>query len=182
MATFLPPVAGVSYSVAFAESAARARLEYAMLECYDLWHPTLAEPLRFVNDVAVLMATLEATAPRDASQEVEFLACPLSIELPEESDSASNPSIVMGRPDVSGLLKNALDGARGSRVPWTLIERIYASNDTTEPHRKPVRTYELDTATLSLAFGSFQANYNDTANEAIPRKTFTRIYYPGLVR
>lgn len=182
MPTYLPPRAGVSYSVAFAESAAIARLEYFMLDCYELWHPSFAEPIRFVNDVNPITATLEATAPRNAGEAVEFLAVPMSIDRPEESDTAANPSIGLQRPDLSGLLKNALDAARGSLDPWEIIERVYASDDLALPAILPPRSYQVKTVTLSLAVASMQANYDDHANEAVPRLTFKREFYPGLVR
>lgn len=183
MPTYLPPRSGVSYSVAYAESAAIARLDDWALECYELYHPSFTGgPIRFVNDVVPVTCTLEATAPRDASTAADFAAVPMSISRPEESDTADNPSINLGRPDVSGLLKNALAAARGSLVPWELIERVYMASDKTAPHIMPPRKYQVKTVNISLANASMVANYGDHANEAIPRLTFKRQYYPGLVR
>lgn len=182
MPSYLPPKAGVTYSVAFAESAAIARLNYYMTECYELWHPTLTEPFRFVNDVKPVTATLEATAPRNPGEAVEFIAVPMSVTRPEESDTAANPTVTMNRPDVSGVLKDALDAARGTLGLWEIIERVYASNDLAAPHILPPRKYEVKSFTLSLANAGLQANYGDHANEAIPRLTFKREFYPGLVR
>jgi hypothetical protein len=182
MPSYLPARAGVRYSVAFAESAAIARLQYLMLECYEMWHPSFDEPIRIVNDVTAVTATLEPTAPRDANQPVEFMAVPMSVEKPEESDTADNPSIALARPDLSGILKNALDRARGSLVPWEIIERVYASDDLDAPAILPPRSYQMKTVTLSVAVANMQASYDDHANEAIPRLTFKRQFYPGLVR
>lgn len=182
MPTYLPTRAGVTYSLAFAEAAAIARLEYLMLECYELWHPSFDEPIRIVNDVTAITATLEATAPRNAGEAVDFIAVMMSVDKPEESDTADNPSIALSRPDLSGILKNALDSARGSLEPWQIIERIYASNDLTAPAILPPRAYQVKTVTLSLAVSRMQANYDDHANEAVPRLTFKREFYPGLVR
>jgi hypothetical protein len=182
MPIYLPARAGVVYSVAFAESAAIARLQYLMLETYELWHPSFDEPIRIVNDVTAITAVLEATAPRNPGEAVAFLAVKMTVDKPEESDTAENPSIGLSRPDLSGILKNALDKARGSLVPWDIIERVYASDDLTAPAILPPRAYQMKNVSLSVALANMQASYDDHANEAIPRLTFKREFYPGLVR
>jgi uncharacterized protein DUF1833 len=164
------------------EAAAIAPLGRAMLYAYELWHETLAEPIRFVNDKADLLATLEADAPRNAGEEVEFIACPLDRAPPEESDTAASPSVSLGRPDVGGILKAAFDVARGSLATWTLIERLYASDNTSGPAMLPPLTYELTNGDVSGAAGKVTAAYDDDANIAIPAITFKRSEYPGLAR
>jgi Domain of unknown function (DUF1833) len=171
---------GVTLTEALQEAAAIAPIGRAMLLCYELWHPSLAEPIRFVDDNAPLMATLEADAPRDASTEVEFIACPVSLQRPEESDSAASPTVSLARPDVSGILKGALDAARGTVEPWSLIERIYASDDTSTPAKLPPMSFELTTAEISGAAAKITAMFDDDANSAIPRISFRRNEYPGL--
>jgi hypothetical protein len=173
---------GVTLSEALQEAAAVAPVGRAMLYAYELWHESFAEPIRFVNDVAALTATLEAAAPRDAGDEVEFLACPLSLQRPEESDTAASPSVTLGRPDVAGLLKAALDAARGSTEPWTIIERVYASDDTSTPAMLPPLTFEVTGVELAGAAASLTASYGDWVNWAVPRTTFRRAEYPGLSR
>jgi len=173
---------GVTLSEALQEAAAIAPITRAMLYAYELWHPTLSEPVRFVNDVEPLVATLEADAPRDPSTSVEFLACPLTLERPEESDSAATPTIALSRPDVAGLLKPLFDAARGSLESWTLIERVYASDDTSGPAMLPTLSFELSAQDTAGAQGKLSANFDDDANVAVPRITFKREEYPGLMR
>lgn len=173
---------GVTLTEALQEAAAIAPIGRAMLLCYELWHPTLAEPIRFVDDNAPLFATLEATAPRNASEEVEFLACPVSMQRPTESDSEASPTVSLSRPDVSGLLKGALDAARGSLVPWNLIERIFASDDLSTPAKLPPMSFELTSAEISGAAAKITAMMDDDAQVAIPKITFRREAYPGLSR
>jgi hypothetical protein len=174
---------GVTLKESLQEAAASAPLGRAMLYAYELWHEDLSDAIRFVNDKAALLATLEADAPRDAGAEVEFMACPLeAAERPEESDTAASPSVSMSRPDVGGILKAALDEARDSLEPWTLIERLYASDDTSGPAMLPPLTYELSAAQIAGAAGKLTASFDDDSNEAIPRITFRREDYPGLAR
>lgn len=171
---------GVTLTQALQEAAAIAPIDRAMLLAYELYHPSLAEPIRFVNDNAALLATLEADAPRDASTEVEFIACPVNLQRPEESDTAASPTVSLARPDIGGILKGALDAARGSLVPWALIERIYASDDTSTPAKLPPMSFELMTADLTGAAAKITAMYDDDGNVSIPRITFRREEYPGL--
>lgn len=176
---------GVTLSQELQEAAASAPITRAMLYAYELWHPSFAAPVRFVDDKADLMATLEDDAPRDAGDEVEFVACPLSVDRPEESDTAAAPRIALSRPDVSGLLRAALDTARASAYaldPWTLIERLYASDDTSRPAMLPPRTVELVSVQVSASSASIEAAYDDDDNEAVPAIRFTRAEYPGLQR
>ena len=70
MPTYNPVLRGVAMSVAYAEAAAVAPIQRAMLWAYELWHPTLAEPIYFVNDRADLAATIEAGAARNAEVRV----------------------------------------------------------------------------------------------------------------
>ena len=173
---------GVTLTQALQEAAAIAPLNRVMLYAYELWHPSLAEPIYFVNDVADFAATIEGTADRNPSTEVTFVACPMDLSRPEESDTAESPKITLSRPDVAGLLKEKLDAARGSRVPWVIIERMYASDDTTAPAMLPPLAFELTNVDVSGAAAQIGAQFDDDANVAIPRITFKRSEYPGLQR
>lgn len=173
---------GVTLSEAWQEAAAIAPVGRAILAAYELWHPSLAEPIRFLNDTEDLVATLEADAPRDAGVAVTFIACPVSMKRPEESDTASSPSLELSRPDVAGIMNQALKAAAGSLVPWTLIEREFASDDTSGPARLPPLSMELTSVTMSEAELSIAAQYDDDFNLAIPRLTFKRSEYPGLMK
>ena len=173
---------GVTLAQALQEAAASAPVTRVMLYAYELWHTSFADPIRFVNDTQDLVAILEATAPRDPGGLVTFIACPISRQVPEESDRASNPSVSLSRPDVSGIIKSALDAARGSTAAWTLIERLYASDDLSEPALNPVLTFEVTAFDISAGQASLSASYGDWINVALPRSTFRRVHYPGLQR
>jgi hypothetical protein len=64
---------------------------------------------------------------------------------------------------------------------WVVIERLFAANDTTGPAQTPmsliVTGVEITAKTITL-----RCSYGDPANVAIPRTTFRRSEYPGLVR
>lgn len=180
MPTYNPPLHGVAQSVAYAEAAAVAPIQRAMLWAYELWHPTLAEPVYFVNDRVDLAATIEAGAARNGGTEQTFIACLLEVQRPEESDAAASPEVTLSREGISGLLADAFAGARGSLVPWELVERCYASDDTAAPAKLPVLTYHLSSATLTSRAASVRASFADFGNVSVPRLTFRRAEYSGL--
>jgi hypothetical protein len=166
---------GVTLTEALQESAAVAPIARAMLYAYELWHPSLTEPLRWVDDKADLLATLEADAPRNPGAEVEFMLCPIDAQRPEESDTAAAPRLAMGRLDTARDSADALE-------PWELIERVYASDDTSRPAMLPPRTMELTSMQIAGPAGSFEAAFDDDNGEAVPAIRFTRKEHPGLQR
>lgn len=173
---------GVTLTEALQEAATIAPVQRAMLYAYELWHPTLTEAFRFVNDKAPLLATLEDDAPRNAGEVVEFIACPLQLERPEESDTAATPTVALSRPDVAGILKPVFDAARGSIDEWILIERLYASDDTSTPAQLPPLAFELSNFEIEGAAARLTASFDDDANIAVPAIRFKRSEYPGLKR
>lgn len=173
---------GVTLTEAIQEAAAIAPVDRTILMTYELWNDGLVEPVRFVNDVAELTATLEADAPRDAGLEVTFMACPLSIKRPEESDTAASPTVELSRPDVGSILKAALDQVRDDMATWQLIERVYASDVLTGPAMLPPLIFEVTSADLTAAAGRLTAKFDDEIGEPVPRITFKASEYPGLQR
>lgn len=173
---------GVTLTEAIQEAAAIAPVQRVMLYAYELWHPTMSAPVRFVNDAAALTATLEAGAPRNAGAAVLFDACPIELKRPEESDTAASPTIDLSRGDVAGVLKAGVDAARGSLEPWQLIERVYASDDLSGPALLPPLSFELVRVDIIGTGAGVSAQYDDDFNTAVPRITFKRSEYPGLQR
>lgn len=180
MPTYREPLHGVSFSEALAEAAAIAPITRVMLSTFELWHPTLWAPIRVVNDYEPLLATLEDDAPRDAGEEVEFLACPVTVGKPEESDAASTPEVTLQVANVSGLWSDALRRARGSDDLWQIIERVYASDDLSAPAILPPTTLTLTHTSITGSVASLTASFGDPVNFSVPRTTFRREQYPGL--
>lgn len=171
---------GVTLSEALLEAAAVAPLYRAMLFCYELYHPSMDGPFRFVDNKENFIAKLEASAPRNPGEEVTFFALPLTAVRPEESDSASTPEVSISADNVGSALTYALRNGRGSLVPWEIIERLYASDVNNTPAKLPVLRYELSSADISATQAQIKASYGDPVNMSVPRLTFKREEYPGL--
>jgi len=173
---------GVTLAQALQEAAAVAPIYRQMLYAYELWHPTLSSAVYFVNDNADLSAFIEAAAARNPGAEVQFLSCPMTVTRPEESDQPESPKISMSRPDLAGLMRPLLDAARGSQFPWTLIERVYASDDLSGPALLPPLEVELTSVDMVGPALQLAAQFDDDGTLAIPAITFRRAEYPGLQR
>jgi len=181
MPTYQSPRHGVSLSDALAEAAAVAPIDRVVHSTFELWHPLLPDgPIYLVSDHEALLATIESTADRNAGVEVEFLAAPVRISRPEESDAAATPEIQLEADNVSGALSDALKITRGSLEPWVLIERIYASDDTSAPAVMPPMQMQLTNAEIAGAVARIRASFGDPVNVSVPRITFQRAAYPGL--
>lgn len=180
MPSYLPPRKGVTFAEAYAEAAAIAPIGRPVLHFFELWHPTMTEPVRVVRNYEALTVKLEDDAPRNAGEEVEHLACFARVERPDESAEAAAPETRFSIDNVNGLLKRALDGARGSRELWEVIERVYTLDDTTAPAVLPVLKLTFTKATLKGGTATLTTGYGDPVNVSIPRLTFTPDEYPGL--
>jgi hypothetical protein len=180
MPTYLPKYRGIQLSEALAQSATYAPVTYAVLSAFELYHPTLSAPVRFVRNHESITAQLEATAPINPSTYVTFLAASVEPTPPEESDVAATPEVSLTISNVSGLVSEALKVARDSLEPWTLIERLYASNDLTGPARLPTMKLELDRVRVADTHVVLRASFGDPVNIAIPKLTFKVTEYPGL--
>jgi hypothetical protein len=66
MPTYLDALRGVSYTEALLEAAHVAPTSAAVLETFELWHESLAEPIYLVSNTEDFVATKEADADRDA--------------------------------------------------------------------------------------------------------------------
>lgn len=181
MPTYEDAKHGVSMSYAQLEAAAVAPITRPMLHTFELYHP-LSGRHRFVCDNKNLMATLEDDAPADAATEVEWLAAPLTINRPDESDTAATPEITLSLDGVAGIMAAELDKTRGSLVPWLLTERIYAADDTSGPATLPPTTLELESVVIKGTALAIKASFGNPNEVNVPRRTFKRASYPGLVR
>lgn len=165
----------------YLEAATVAPLARAMLSTFEMYHPQSGRH-RFVNDQTNLLATLEAAAPADAGLQVEWLAAPVMINRPEESDTAATPEISISLDNVAGIMGAELKKTRGSLEAWQLTERVYASDDTSGPAILPPVTLLLSSIDIVADAIVMKASFGDPANVMVPRITFNRKQYPTLAR
>jgi len=90
-------------SQALKEAYAAAPAGVVIYHTIELWHPQFSAPVRVVRDYVDLVATLESTAPRDASTAVTFVGFNFEFTKPEVSPNGvpqitptkNNPPLAM---------------------------------------------------------------------------------------
>lgn len=171
---------GITFTEAYTAAMQTADVRRLMLDCYELWHETMLEPFRWVDDRAPFTATLEAGAPLNAGEEVQFLPLRMASPWVGESADDGSPTKTVSASNVSGLLGEALRNARGSRVPFRLILRRYASDDPSQLAEAPPAIFTPTSAEISAMTASISANVGDPVNVSVPTLTFKREEYPTL--
>lgn len=180
MPTYQPPVHGVEMTWERLEAAFVAPLQRPMLHTFELYHP-LSGRHRFVADHADLRATLEADAPADAGLEVEFIAAPLTVNWPGQSD-VGKAEFNITLDGVAGLMEIELAKTRESLEPWVITERVYSGDDTSGPAQLPPAQLKLTSVKTVGAAVMLIADLSDSFNINVPALTFKRKEYPGLQR
>ena len=174
-------VKGVSYSDAWKEAAAVAPVDRVILVTLEFNHSTFGDQIpRIVADRRPFLAVLEADAPFNASELVNFAAIPVEVVLPEEGIESAAPVVTMKLDNVSGILTPYLDMALETLEPIKVIIREYASDVTTGPARLPPIHMVVRSATVGETAVILQAGYSDPTNTGFPSKEYIATQYPGL--
>lgn len=165
------------------EAYARANSNTIDVCALELRHPSFVEPLRFVGLQENLSVTLEANAPVNAGEVVEFIALALRLRLPDlntEADSTLSVQI----DGIPGIAQPYLKAANQTVYPIEATARFYAFNTKTSTvidgaqsilHLQ-VRHVGVTKSSVSLTMG-----YTNTANRAFPNALYTPETNPGLV-
>lgn len=165
---------GVTLSEAYAEAAASAPVDRAILFTYELLHPSFTEKILIVNDFAKLVAKLEN------GQEYEFAPCPVTVIPPEETDEAKAPSIQVKIDGVSSMVATQLEIAARQHELIQLIERVYVSDDLSGPAHLPPLKLTLKTVNIDYRQVTAEAAFTDPANRGFPNYDYLNKEYPGL--
>lgn len=179
---------GVSQSVALAEAYASAPAAEVELTTVSIHHPTFVEdntdipaPIYIVKANEKLIATLEATAPSNAGQAVEFQPIDFKFVMPEENDTAAPAEITFTIENASREIQKHMEHARDSDTFVTVMVRTYLASDTSAPHESPVPTFIMRVVEVTPTLVTVTAGFGSMINESFPKSMFTRYTNPGLV-
>lgn len=188
MPTYLPPRRGVSQSYAMAEALQFGKAD-AVLLTLALYHSTFVDEMTgdatavyVVNDFRNLFATLEDDAPLHAGQEVEFIAVPMRVVMPEESDENRLPEVTIEIANATREITAYLRLAKATMEPVVCIARTYLASDTTAPHELPPLRVSLRGASTNASVVQARAGYGDLVNVPFPRVLYTAAEFPGLAQ
>lgn len=176
------------WSDAIREAYASAPKERIVLYTLELWHPSFDVPARVVRDHGVLLSeepvifgrelTLEAGAPRDPGETVQFIEAPFRAQLPDQAEDAM-PQMTLSVDGVPGDLAKAL---KESTVVPGEIEVIYREYFATAPDGPQFVLGDLSlkrtSATMLRVEG--KAGFFDPTAKSCPATEYTADDYPSL--
>lgn len=170
-----------SLKEAIKEAYALAPTGVVILNTLEFRHPAFTQPIRCVLDYQNLTATLEADAPVDAGQAVEFVAYAFDMTLPPVDESA-RPEILIVIDNVSREITDQLDAAAELPDKIELTYRPYLSTDTSAPQMDPplhlvVTEVDADNARITA-----RGTFGDYSNKRFPAEDYSTARFPGLAR
>ena len=186
MPTFSEQRPGATMSEAIKEAYASAPVDVIIHHTLELSHPSFRDDqgrptaVRVVRDHQNLTATLEADAPINAGEAVEFIALNFEFVLPSEDDRGAVPEIVISIDNVGKTLMQYLDAAVETEIPISITYRPYLSTDLTAPHITPPLTMTLRNIDVTPFRVTARASFSDLANKRFPSKNYDAATFPGL--
>jgi hypothetical protein len=175
MPTFGTAIHGVSMSVALREAASYASVSRVLLTTYEFTHSS------FVGRALIVVSHDDLYAADENAVYVTYAAIAgLKSQGFDESDQASTPLIKLEISGLSTVLIAQLDLALEGIEPVGIVERVYVSDDLTGPAILPVVKAYIRSGTVTETTVSVEIGFGDPANQPYPRKTYTRVDYPGL--
>lgn len=167
-------------SAAIREAYASAPASEIVYHTMELWHPAWSEPVRVVRDWNTLRARLEAGAPRNASQWVDFVPFAFDFSLPDVTAGAL-PEIVVTVDNAGAELVSYLDAAANSADKVELIYRPYLESDLSAPNMNPPLTLYIREIGVDVLRITARAGYTDLGNRKFPNQLYTSERFPGLI-
>jgi hypothetical protein len=167
---------------------ARLRQRYAVAEgdapwvTVELYHPTFEDgAVRFVTGRDYgdpLSATLEADAPRDAGESVDFE--PMAFDMIPPGMDGNGPTPARVRMDnVSGEILRIMRRTITTNEPVEIIYREFDPDDLSEPGGY-VRDLFLKNVTVTGTTASAEIGRREVQVQAVSREVYDRARFPAL--
>jgi hypothetical protein len=169
------------WSEALAEAYASATTDEVILNTIELIHPAFTEPIRCVADYVPLTARLEAAAPINPGELVEFQAFAFDIKPPEVIDSGV-PELEISIDNVSGEIIEHIELAMGNPEFLEVLWRVYLSSNPEEgpQNLKPIRMTITNIDADEMAIQA-RASIVDFMNKNFPNNEYDDRRFPGLI-
>lgn len=171
----------VTLSAALQEAYASAPVDDIVYHTLEIRHPDFAAPIRVVRDHADLDATLEASAPEDASTEVTFTRFAFDFVRPEMS-SAGVPQMTIEIDNVDRSIVANIEAAMASTERITVIYREFLSGDLSAPQNDPPITLTVLSITADVFRVRAVCGWYNLENARFPTTEYSAETYPGLIQ
>lgn len=166
-------------SQAIREAMASAPSNVVIHHTMELWHPAFTSPIRVVRDYADLTATLEATAPRNASQAVTFIGFNFDFTKPEVS-AAGIPQITITMDNADRAIVANIEAALGSTDLVSVIYREFISTDLSAPQNNPPLAMTIMSVTADVFRVTAVAGFPNLMNKRFPTTEYSAEVFTGL--
>jgi hypothetical protein len=168
-------------SEAIKEAYASAPSDIVVVNTLEMRHPAFTTPIRDVADYAPVTARLEAAAPVDGGEMVEFQPFAFEFTLPEVMEKGV-PEMAIRIDNVSREIMANIELAMPLPDKLEVTYRAFLSNDLAfGPHNDPplhltITSIEADAMTISA-----RASIADFVNKKFPGEEYDERKFPGLI-
>lgn len=165
---------------AIKEAYASAPSNVIIYHTIELWHPAFSAPIRVVRDYTDLTATLEASAPRNASTAVTFVAFNFEFTKPEVS-STGLPEVTLTMDNVDRAIVANIEAALSTTDLVTVIYREFISSDLTAPQNNPPLSLIITSVVADLYKVTAVASFPNLMNKRFPTLEYSAETFVGLL-
>lgn len=167
-------------SQALKEAYASAPANVMIFHTLELRHPAFTTPIRVVRDHSDLVATLEASAPVNAGQQVTFTRFAFDFTKPEISPSGV-PQLTIEIDNVDRAIVANIEAAMTTADMVQATYREYISSDLTCPQNDPPIHMTIMSITADVFRVKAVAGFPDLINRRFPTTEYDSETFPGLL-
>lgn len=146
----------------------------------ELRHPKFTSPVRVVRGYGGITARLEASAPANPGEYVDFVNMPFELTRPEQS-STGVPSITITIDNVSREIVANIELALASTDLVVATYREYLDSDLSGPQNDPPTHLDIMTCSASVFTVTATAGFTNLNNKKFPTEEYSTERFPGLV-
>lgn len=180
-------------SKAIEEAYASAPVDSVILATIELRHSAFVDgngdpaPIRVIADYRDWTGRLEATAPLNAGEFVNFTAYAFEVTFPSVEDGAQ-PELEIKIDNVSQEIIKQIDLAAVSSEKVELTARLFLTSDVdingyfNGPQNDPPIHLSINYIKADIFQVLAKASFDDISNKAFPGEDYTAATFPGLVR
>jgi len=152
-----------------------------VVETLEVLHDSFPAPIRVTNQLEAFAATLEASAPLNASEEVTFQPAYFELVLPNANNGGTEV-IDVNITNIDQVAADRMEIAILNPGPVTLIFRVYLSTDTSAPAINPPTRLNIESAVADHVSLRAKARNADNINRKFPGWVYNTFDHPGLAR
>ncbi|MBF0339662.1 MAG: DUF1833 family protein [Magnetococcales bacterium] len=171
----------MTYSAALAEAYASAPA-VQVYHTLEIRHPLISPPVRVVQGWSGINAKLEADAPENPGETVEFIAFAFDVHPPEVAPGGS-PRMTIELTNISRTILAAVEQAMESTDPIRIMWRQYMDSGlTVGPENNPPIDLVMTSIHATPMQISLECGFPDMGQKKFPAITYSPQTFPGLIQ